>query len=164
MESRIPVPTDNIYKFYALFGLLLVLFSLGAILYVTKSANDLVYATLPELEGLKQIEQPSTVEKTRLALLERKMEISKSDKAFFMNALAVVLVVALSLMFLGFLKWHRDVQPVMDRTAKVQLEIAKLQLEKLRREIGLGESPGVSVDAVPLSGDASDHPEDESSP
>lgn len=32
MENKIPLPTDNIYKFYALFGLLLLVFTIGAAL------------------------------------------------------------------------------------------------------------------------------------
>jgi hypothetical protein len=29
MENKIPIPTDNIFKFYALFGLLLCIFSIN---------------------------------------------------------------------------------------------------------------------------------------
>jgi hypothetical protein len=152
MESRIPVPTDNIYKFYALFGLLLIVFCLGAFIFVTNTANELIYATLPELEGLRQIEQPSPVEKAQAPLLARKLEISKSNKQFFSTVLGVVVGVGLSLALLGFTKWHRDVQPVMDQTANVQLEIAKLQREKLRRELGLRErSGGLGNPELPVS-------------
>jgi len=59
MESKIPLPTDNIYKFYALFSLLLLIFSLGAFLYVQQSANEQVIAILPELEVLKEAKELS---------------------------------------------------------------------------------------------------------
>ena len=137
MESRIPVPTDNIFKLYALFGLLLFIFCCSAVLYVVRSANEVVYASLPELEGLKQIKQPTSVDQARIALLQRKLEITKADKDFFIYALGGIMGVALLLMFFGFRRWHQDVQPIADETAKVQLEIAKLQLERLRQGLKL---------------------------
>ena len=135
MENRIPLPTDNIFKFYALFGLLLFIFSCSSTLYVTRSANDVVFSALPELESLKQIEKPTPAETVRIALLQRKLEITKSDKNFFVNSLGVFAGVAFLLMVVGFRKWHTGLQPVLDRTAKVQLEIAELQLGKLQREL-----------------------------
>lgn len=53
MESRVPLPTDNIFKFYALFGLLLTIFSAGSVLYVNKSTNDLAFEIAVEYETLK---------------------------------------------------------------------------------------------------------------
>lgn len=134
MESRIPLPTDNIFKFYALFGLLLFIFTWGAMIYMVRSSNEAVFSALPELESLKQIEKPTPAETVRIKLLERKLEITESDKEFFKNALGVILGMSALLMIYGFGKWHLIIQPVLDKTAKVQLEIAELQLAKLRRE------------------------------
>ena len=39
MESKIPLPTDNIYKFYALFGLLLFIFAFGGCYIKTKPST-----------------------------------------------------------------------------------------------------------------------------
>lgn len=153
MESRIPVPTDNIFKFYALFGLLLFVFSCGALLFVNSSTNSFLSSAYTELEGLKQLENPSRVEKARIDILERKMDVSKSDKGFFSSALAVLGVGAISGMGYGFLKWHTVVQPVLDESAKVQLEIAKLQLTQLQRELGISEG-AAPVAAKPAAADS----------
>lgn len=134
MENRIPLPTDNIFKFYALFGLLLIIFSFGALIYVTRSSNEVVFSALPELEGLKQIAKPTPAEDVRIKLLERKLEITKTDKEVFNYFLLGLAGIGSLLMIYGFGKWHTGLQPVLDRTAKVQLEIAELQLAKLRRE------------------------------
>ncbi len=155
MESRVPVPTDNIFKFYALFGLLLFIFCCGSLLYVTRASNELIFSTLPELEGLKQIPQRSHVEQTRLALLERKLEIKKADKSALLGALGILLCIALATMVYGFWKWEKELQPILDRTIKAQMEIAELQLQKLRRELNTeehkGEGPGGGiVEAPPL--------------
>jgi len=137
MESRIPVPTDNIFKFYALFGLLLFVFSCGSILYVTRSSNEVVFAVAPELDGLKQIAQPTRSDSLRIALLEKKLEITKADKNFFLNAVGIIVAVAVLLIVYGFSQWHTKVQPMLDRTTKAQTEIAELQLLKLQRELGI---------------------------
>jgi hypothetical protein len=136
MESRIPIPTDNIFKFYALFGLLLVIFSLGSVLYISNSSNAVVYAAWPELEGLKQLETPSRTDQVRISLLERRLEVNKADKDFYINALGISATLGLFLMIYGFSQWHRKVQPLQDRRAKVELEIAELQLAKLRKAVG----------------------------
>ncbi len=54
MDSRIPLPTDNIFKLYALFGLLLLIFSIASALYVNKSTNDLIFETAVNYETLKE--------------------------------------------------------------------------------------------------------------
>ncbi|MFG7342239.1 hypothetical protein [Stutzerimonas stutzeri] len=96
MESKIPLPTDNIYKFYALFSLLLLIFSLGAFLYVQQSANEQVIAILPELEVLKEAKELSTKDAVRKQILERQLEVIASDRKFFHRALGVLLGIAIS--------------------------------------------------------------------
>ena len=65
MLNRVPLPTDNIFKFYALFGLLLVMFGIGSTLYVSKSTNDLVFGIAVEYETLKADPVRSVSEKPR---------------------------------------------------------------------------------------------------
>ena len=135
MDSKIPVPTDNVFKFYALFSLLVLVFSMGAVLYVNKTTNATVMAALVEIETLKQEKAPSPPQQIKKAVLERQFEIAKSEKRIFLVVLAVLISGSGWGMYYGFKKWHTELQPVIDETAKVQLEIAKLQLEKLRREL-----------------------------
>ncbi len=93
MENKIPLPTDNIYKFYALFGLFFGKNTAGA------------------TAGNRVIQQAA---------------VSKS--------LAFLAAISFGIGY-GFSKWHRDVQSLADETARVQLEIAKLQLDKQRRGV-----------------------------
>jgi hypothetical protein len=128
MESRIPLPTDNIYKFYALFGLLLLIFGLSATIYTTKSTNEFMVTAVVDLEELKSIVLPSIRETARRQILQRQIEVAKSDKEFFRWASSGVGGIGLALMIFGFKKWHVEVQPTLD-------EIAQLQLLKLRYEV-----------------------------
>lgn len=141
MQNNIPVPTDNIFKFYALFGLLLFVFSCGSLLYVNNATNSLVISLFPEFIGLKQIEKPSRADSAKIELIERRLEVTKSDKDFYLKAISVLAALGVITMSYGFFKWHVELQPVLDETAKVQLEIAKLQFAQLRRELATKDEP-----------------------
>ncbi len=134
MESKIPVPTDNIYKFYALFSLFVFVFSIGAILYLNQTHNDRVLLLYPELEALKQAKDLPPRDQTRRDLLERLFEVQKSDLKIYKNALGLLAGGAFWMMMFGFWRWQREVQPRLDEASRVQLEIAKLQLAKLQAE------------------------------
>lgn len=131
MESRIPLPTDNIYKFYALFGLLLLIFSMGAMVYVSNSTNNLIYESAVDYEVLKADPSRSVAEEARFKLLEKKFEIAAKNKKVFLYFLGVVVTVGAYMMFYGFKKWHTEVQPMQD-------EMARLALKKLKQDVGEG--------------------------
>lgn len=134
MQDRIPVPTDNVYKFYALFSLLALIFCIGAVIYVGRSTNELLFDSFVELESLKQEVLPTPAQEMKRAALERKVEIAMSDRKVYNSALGGLIAFSGFGIFYGFRKWQTEVQPVLDETARTQLEIAKLQLEKLRTE------------------------------
>ena len=135
MESKIPLPTDNIYKFYALFGLLLVVFTVGATLYVNQTTNDLLVGKLVELESLRLEKVLSAREQLQIAIVERQIEVAKANKTFFLRALGLIGAIGTICIVYGFSKWHTEVQPLNDESARVQLELAKLHLAKLKAEV-----------------------------
>jgi hypothetical protein len=134
MESKIPVPTDNIFKFYALFGLLLFVFACGALVYVNQSTNQLVFTSFVELETLKEQKAPSPSVKAKIAMHERLLEVGKKNRDIYSIVLGAISGIGFWLSLYGFWQWHRRVQPVIDEMQRLQLEIAKLQLAKLQAE------------------------------
>jgi hypothetical protein len=134
MESKIPLPTDNVYKFYALFGLLTFIFSIGAILYSTQATNNVLFGLALEAEQLKHPEKPSALDDVKKKLLERKIEIAIADRETFKYSLYGLIALATVMIYYGFSKWHTEIQPRQDEMAAIQLETAKLQLQKLRDE------------------------------
>lgn len=129
MESRIPLPTDNIFKFYALFGLLLIIFGSGSILYVSKTTNDLIFESFVEYELLKADPARTFPQEARFQILKIKREVAKSDKKFLLNVIGGIIGIGICMVVYGFRKWHKEIQPIQD-------EMARLNLEKLRREVG----------------------------
>lgn len=134
MESKIPVPTDNIFKFYALFALLLFVFSLGSNLYIHQTTNRLIFDSAVEKQRLLTESPSSPVTEVRVAALERELEIAQSNRSLAYWFFSILAGGAFWLGIYGFARWHREVQPRLDEASRVQLEIAKLQLEKLRSE------------------------------
>ncbi|WP_252274183.1 hypothetical protein [Pseudomonas subflava] len=135
MEGKIPVPTDNIFKFYALFSLLIFVFCWGTLIFVNQSTNRTVFASVIELQELESLQDPSPVDEAKSAILKRQLEIAKADKRFYVALLGALSGLSVLGGFYGFRRWHSELQPLVDETARVQLEIAKLQLAKLRAEV-----------------------------
>lgn len=136
MLGRIPLPTDNIYKFYALFGLVLFIFSCSSIIYINKSTNDFAFEAIIDHETLSAIEKRTPKQEATKVSLERKVELAAANKKFFLYGISAIMTLSLFLMIYGFHRWHKKIQPVQD-------EIAELTLKKLRAEVGeLGRGDG----------------------
>lgn len=134
MLDRVPVPTDNIYKFIALFSLVAAIFAVWAALTLHNATNEVVYTNLPEVESLKKLDSRSHEQELMLSLKQRRIEIAKADKKTLTNVLSGLLGFAVVGIGYGFWKWHKDIQPLADAQNKAQLEILQLQIEKLRLE------------------------------
>ncbi len=128
MHSRVPLPTDNIFKFYALFGLLISIFCLSSIIFVNKTTNELVFKTIVEQEALNVIIQPTATQQAKIIVLKRKLEIALSDKLLFQILAGIFLFVGGYMTYYGFRKWHTEIQPLQD-------EITRLSIQKLKKDL-----------------------------
>ncbi|WP_339487815.1 hypothetical protein [Pseudomonas sp. EL_65y_Pfl2_R95] len=135
MESRIPLPTDNIFKFCALFSMLVFFSSFAGMLYKTDKTNDLIFSTHIALADISEDATPSASVKAQKEVLERRLEIAISDKDFFRWLFSGLAAASFWLGFYGFTRWHRHVQPRLDEAQSIQIELAKLSLEKLKFEV-----------------------------
>lgn len=134
MESRIPLPTDNIYKFYALFGLALLIASMAAFLYVHKTTNEMAFEAAIEYEDLAAKEHPTKLELKRKELIEKRLSIAVEDRELYNYTLSVLMGVGIFSMLMGFLKWQTVVQPKQDRLLDLQIAQAERDLKKPARE------------------------------
>jgi hypothetical protein len=144
MESKIPLPTDNIYKFVALFSLVLLIFSFGSVIFASNAANAVVFEHWVELETLQAQEKPSIEQVSRLKALEKKIEVAVSNKKTFIQFSGAGAAFGLFGIIFGFGYWHKKIQPLADQMAVTQLELARLQLLSLRADL---KAKGVEVDA-----------------
>ena len=105
-----------------MFGLLAFIFSVGAMIYVNRSTNELLFAAIPKIATLPD---PKSAERQAL---EKKIDVAISDRRTFQASLIAVIALSAFAIGYGFKKWHRQIQPEQDEMAREQLEIAKLQL------------------------------------
>jgi hypothetical protein len=134
MESRIPLPTDNIYKFYALFWLALLIASIAGFLYVQKSTNEMAFQAAVEYEELAAKTQPTPPEMKRKEMIERRVSIGIKDREFFNNSLSLLFGVGLCCTAFGFWKWQTVVQPKQDKLLDLQIQQTEQELKKSSRE------------------------------
>ncbi|WP_021027183.1 hypothetical protein [Comamonas sp. B-9] len=134
MLDRVPVPTDNIYKFIALFSLVVLVFSSWQMISVTTASNAIVIKNFPEIEELKSLDMRTRAQEAKLAVLEREMEVVINDRKVYVNILIFFTVSAIFGIIYGFWIWRRDIQPMVDAQNKAQLELLQLQVEQLRLE------------------------------
>lgn len=137
MDSRIPLPTDNIFKFYALFSLFLFVFACGLMTYTTKNFNERNLNYLIEIETLKSISDKTSVQELKLEAAERLYEISISDKKLYSIIIAILLVISIIGIGYGFFQWHSKIQPLDDELLQLRLEKEKLELQALRKSMGV---------------------------
>jgi len=123
---NLPIPTDNIYKFYAIFGLSLVIASLLGTIQISEKTNNLVYKYAIELDAVEQKRSKENIE-TFKALINKLVVVAQADRVTSNIFLGLSCGIGVFLVFYGFKRWHTKVQPMHD-------EILKLQIESLRKE------------------------------
>lgn len=134
MLDRVPVPTDNIYKFIALFSLVALIFCAWQVISTNTTTNVIFITNYPEIEELRSLDTRSRTQEAKLAVLERQIEVAISNRKYYQRILGGFIGVSIWGLFYGFLVWHKEIQPMADAQNKAQLEILQLQIEKLRLE------------------------------
>ncbi len=145
MQNKVPLPTDNIYKFFALFGLILFIFSLGATIYIAKEANVQLIDIAIQLDNTNNNFSDETK-----GIIEGYREVIVADREYFESKLVGLAMFGALLGLFGFLIWMVKIQPQQDKLVAFQLkkykyeveveqskknEILELQIEKEKLEI-----------------------------
>ncbi len=135
MNNRVPIPTDNIYKFYALFGLALFITGSYALQSIHNSYLEVIYETYQEQILLSKIEQPTNEQSTRLEVLEHKRKTNAHNKVDYTKVAGLVIALGMTLMFIGFAVWQLKIQPLQDDLRKKEIEKINLEIDLLKREL-----------------------------
>jgi hypothetical protein len=128
MEPSIPIPTDNIYKFYALCGLAIFVSSILASAYVFTSYLERIASTSIELEMLKTKNDLSSEEAVKKSALEGRLVLDQTLGESFFKLLSVACAVGLLGMIVGFSMWQIRIQPKQD-------QLLDLQAKKIEHEV-----------------------------
>jgi hypothetical protein len=128
MLPSVPIAMDNIYKFAALFGLVVMISTIVAMLYLLKINYEFGISTIDELELLKVKENLTQAESIRKSAIEQILELRNFGTKSFMYVLDFFFIIGGLVCFWGFYCWFKKVQPKQD-------ELFNLQIEKMKREI-----------------------------
>ncbi|OCH01841.1 hypothetical protein A6D98_02990 [Aliivibrio fischeri] len=132
-SSSANLPTDNVYKFLAIFGLLLVFFG-GYIFNSSLNSFNEQYIKLilekSELEGIKTLNDHVEMEKK---VVDKKIELLKSNKPFHSNFSGFLVVFGFVTMLFGFHRWFFYLQPKLNQLLELEIEKSKLEIEAFNK-------------------------------
>lgn len=134
MTPSIPVPTDNIYKFSALFGLAIIvsgIFSFAA-MYSSSLSSKVKYAET--VIALESKVARTKLEEDTLALTNKLIEITQSNEKTANIAIGSLIGVGLVLSFIGGVRWYTVIQCRDDQIAGLQIQKLEAEIAKLRAE------------------------------
>jgi hypothetical protein len=135
MQSKVPLPTDNIYKFYSLFGLFLFLSCVYVFVNLHQDYNQKAFKRYLESETLRSLKSLDATQIATKNILEMQNKIDASDKKFFLQIIGGVLGISLLLMGYGFHQWHTKIQPQQDKAIEKNLEKLDLEIRSLKMQI-----------------------------
>ena len=128
MSPGLSVPTDNIYKFYALFGLALMISSILAFVYVYDSNRAQVIQWAEEVQVIDKKENTTPSDADRRELLKVLIEVENSNMKFYNHVINIGFGVSIFLSVMGLFIWHLVVQPRSDRMLELQIKALELEI------------------------------------
>lgn len=133
MNPNIPIPTDNIFKFYAMLGLVVMLTTAVMFFSRHEEYNHRAFERYVPMRLLELKPSLDEEEKARLFVFKEQFRIDKSNKKIELG------VYILSFIFLGFLptlygflRWHMVIQPQQDKILDLQITNMEAQIESQR--------------------------------
>ncbi|MBL1274531.1 MAG: hypothetical protein COB30_000425 [Ectothiorhodospiraceae bacterium] len=128
MNSSLSIPTDNIFKFYAIFGLALLISSIiGASIIIT-SSNERVISYYEKIHSLKKDGKINNNEKELSDRYEQIIQTIITDRKFHGSSLMAIFLIGAIISIFGFINWHRKYQ-------SKQNDLLDLQIEHMKKEI-----------------------------
>lgn len=130
MQPNVPVPTDNLYKFQALFGLTLIISSLLGTVWLVQSSNDQIYEAAKEVASIDPASSPAAKDYAKAMAIKAKLAAKDRDGLVWFLFLAggVGMIATVT----GFAKWAK-IQPLHDEL--LELQVAKARMEVHRSNV-----------------------------
>ncbi len=136
MNPNIPIPTDNVYKFYAMFGLVIMLTTAIMFFIRHEEYNRRAFDRHVPMKLLEAKKDLSDQQKHELYLYEQKAGIDKSNKKLELSLYMFLFVLPGALLTIyGFFMWHNKIQPLQDRLIELQLERLSIEIKAANKEV-----------------------------
>jgi hypothetical protein len=122
---KLPVPTDNICKFYALTGIILFVTSITLIVLLSTRTNDIIFETVTQEIEAEKLEEGEE-RKIRLEMAETLRDIAVKDRDTGSGVLTFFATLGFVVAAYGLLKWHLEIQPLYDQILKFERDKIKI--------------------------------------
>ncbi|WP_313317741.1 hypothetical protein [Stenotrophomonas sp.] len=128
MQPNVPIPTDNLYKFLATFGLALIVAAMVGLFVIHKSSNDEIFTVAEMMFAIgKDGTDKTDVGKDMMSVYEKRIDIVASNRQVGTGALVLIFGIGWTFALIGFQRWAK-IQPLHD-------ELLELQVAKARKEV-----------------------------
>jgi hypothetical protein len=141
MQSSIPIPTDNIYKFSCLFGLALIVSGVFSFVTSYNSSLDRKVKYMEAIIPLEAKPERTKVEEDFLIMNHQLIALTKDNEKTNIAAISILLAAGLLLSTYGAVKWKNIVQKRDDQLAELQLRKLSAEVEKLESQVNKPEIP-----------------------
>jgi len=135
MIPSVPIATDNIYKFLALFGLVIMISWVVAMLYLVKIIYEFGVENINEYELLKVKTDLTQAESIRKDSLEQIMKLRTLGTKVFVWPLNILFVVGVGICYWGFRSWYKKVQPKQDKLLDLQIQKTEREIQVLEKQL-----------------------------
>jgi len=126
MQS-LPIPTDNLYKFFAIFGLVILITAIMGSILINSSINQKLLTYIEQIENI-EAKGESEAKKGTLEIYEKLIEVTINDKKFLTVGLGLFGGIGVLMLLHGFQRWYTYYQPKND-------EILELTIRKMKTEV-----------------------------
>ncbi|MDA0149541.1 hypothetical protein [Vibrio sp. LaRot3] len=131
-QANVTIPTDNLYKFLTIAGLLLMLGGGYLFNLSNERFNDEFIELVLRSSELNSIANPTETEKLEVIAIEKLISIKPSDKKLEQGVSVGMLVFGFVAMLIGFIRWFVFTQPNLDRFLELQVQKLELENESLK--------------------------------
>ena len=128
MISKIPLPTDNLYKFIALFGLMIFITTLVMFFTRHQYYNESAFNRYSKIVALEMIENRTEQEENELFILTEQQRIEESDEDLEIGTYVALAIFSFFVIIpFGFTLWYVKVQKDEDRLLVLRVEKARIE-------------------------------------
>ncbi|GEM_PF-906487 len=138
MQPNVPVPTDSLYKFLALFGLVLMISSLLGTVALVRSSNQQIFEAAKEVAAIGTPQSKEAEDYVKA--MQRKAVIAAEDRDGLAWLLAICGAIGVAFSIAGFTRWHK-IQPLHDELLELQVAKARMEVHKVNEYRELSPKP-----------------------
>lgn len=135
MTPSLSAPTDNIYKFIAIFGLAIILASVLSYTAIYTSSLDRKVGYKEKIIAIETKSEKTKEDIATLDLNNTLFKVTKDNERFAGGAIFTIFFVGIGLSIYGFSKWKTKIQAHDDAVATLQKEKLQSEIDKLKIEI-----------------------------